>query len=115
MLTPLKRPGSRSSGAEKTDAEKGGLIGRCLTLPAAALFGPAVAELNAVEQPVSERLAAVLRELQRRTTTNPIVATSPMDGSHSLLFRSDSSLALRCPKGAIHPITRSPRRRGRAA
>ena len=27
-----------------------------------------------------------------------------MDGSHSLLFRSDSSLALRCRKGAIHPI-----------
>jgi hypothetical protein len=26
-------------------------------------------ELNAVEQPVSERLAAVLKELQRRTTT----------------------------------------------
>src|SRR6516165_2895048 len=26
-----------------------------------------------------------------------------MDGSHSLLFRSDSSLALRCRKGAIHP------------
>src|SRR5262245_15163343 len=36
-----------------------------------------------------------------------------MDGSHSLLFRSDSSLALRCRKGAIHPITRSPRRRDR--
>src|SRR6516165_7483622 len=34
-----------------------------------------------------------------------------MDGSHSLLFRSDSSLALRCRKGAIHPIIRSPRRR----
>jgi hypothetical protein len=28
----------------------------------------------------------------------------PMDGSHSLLIRSDSSLALRCRKGAIHPI-----------
>jgi hypothetical protein len=27
------------------------------------------AELDAVDQPVSERLAAVLRELQRRTTT----------------------------------------------
>jgi hypothetical protein len=27
------------------------------------------AELDTVEQPVSERLAAVLRELQRRTTT----------------------------------------------
>src|SRR5262245_65977530 len=26
-----------------------------------------------------------------------------MDGSQSLLFRSDSSLALRCRKGAIHP------------
>src|SRR6516165_12569058 len=38
-----------------------------------------------------------------------------MDGSHSLLFRSDSSLALRCRKGAIHPIIQSPRRRGRAA
>src|SRR6516164_10772541 len=37
-----------------------------------------------------------------------------MDGSHSLLFRSDSSLALRCRKGAIHPIIQSPRRRGRA-
>jgi hypothetical protein len=34
-----------------------------------------------------------------------------MDGSHSLLFRSDSSLALRCRKGAIHPIIQSPRRR----
>src|SRR6516225_2435209 len=33
-----------------------------------------------------------------------------MDGSHSLLFRSDSSLALRCRKGAIHPIIQSPRR-----
>src|SRR6516162_140503 len=32
-----------------------------------------------------------------------------MDGSHSLLFRSDSSLALRCRKGAIHPIIQSPR------
>src|SRR5262249_58551992 len=42
--------------------------------------------------------------------SNPIVVTSPMDGSHSLLFRSDSSLALRCRKGAIHPIIRSPRR-----
>src|SRR5262249_26823330 len=30
-----------------------------------------------------------------------------MDGSHSLLFRSDSSLALRCRKRAIHPIIRS--------
>jgi hypothetical protein len=29
-----------------------------------------------------------------------------MDGSHSLLIRSDSSLALRCRKGAIHPIIR---------
>src|SRR5262245_28646967 len=38
-----------------------------------------------------------------------------MDGSRSLLIRSDSSLALRCRKGAIHPIIRSPRRRGRAA
>src|SRR5262249_1597755 len=27
----------------------------------------------------------------------------------SLLFRSDSSLALRCRKGAIHPIIQSPR------
>src|SRR5262245_35193035 len=35
-----------------------------------------------------------------------------MDGSHSLLIRLDSSLALRCRKGAIHPIIRSPRRRG---
>src|SRR5262249_16686966 len=35
-----------------------------------------------------------------------------MDGSHSLL--SDSSLALRCRNGAIHPIIRSPRRAGRA-
>jgi hypothetical protein len=26
--------------------------------------------------------------------SNPIVVTSPMDGSHSLLIRSDSSLAL---------------------
>src|SRR5262252_8711924 len=34
-----------------------------------------------------------------------------MDGSHSLLIRSDSSLALRCRKGAIHPIIQSPRRR----
>src|SRR5215831_7517826 len=34
-----------------------------------------------------------------------------MDGSHSLLFRSDSSLALRCRKGAIHPIIRSPAER----
>jgi len=40
--------------------------------------------------------------------SNPIVVTSPMDGSHSLLFRSDSSLALRCCKGAIHPIIRAP-------
>src|SRR5262249_35843643 len=38
-----------------------------------------------------------------------------MDGSRSLLIRSDSSLALRCRKGAIHPITRSPRRRAQAA
>jgi hypothetical protein len=38
-----------------------------------------------------------------------------MDGSHSLLIRSDSSLALRGRKGAIHPIIRSPRRHGRAA
>jgi hypothetical protein len=45
--------------------------------------------------------------------SNPIVVTSPMDGSHSLLIRSDSSLALRCRKGAIHPIIRSPRRRRR--
>src|SRR5436190_11641399 len=30
-----------------------------------------------------------------------------MEGSHSLLIRSDSSLALRCRKGAIHPIIRS--------
>src|SRR5262245_45673513 len=37
-----------------------------------------------------------------------------MDGSHSLLIRSDSSLALRCRKGAMHPIIQSPRRRGRA-
>src|SRR5215467_9357085 len=43
--------------------------------------------------------------------SNPIVVTSPMDGSHSLLIRSDSSLALRCRKGAIHPIIRSPHRR----
>jgi hypothetical protein len=35
-----------------------------------------------------------------------------MDGSHSLLIRSDSSLALRCRNGAIHPIIRSPRQRG---
>jgi hypothetical protein len=35
-----------------------------------------------------------------------------MDGSHSLLIRSDSSLALRCRKGAIHPIIRSARLRG---
>src|SRR5262245_51975614 len=35
-----------------------------------------------------------------------------MDGCRSLLIRSDSSLALRCRKGAIHPIIRSPRRRG---
>src|SRR5262249_50359360 len=27
-----------------------------------------------------------------------------MDGSNSLLIRTDSSLALRCRKGAIHPI-----------
>ena len=47
--------------------------------------------------------------------SNELVWRSPMDGSHSLLFRSDSSLALRCRKGAIHPITRSPRRRSRAA
>jgi len=35
-----------------------------------------------------------------------------MDGSHSLLFRSDSSLALRCRKGAIHPIIQLARQRG---
>src|SRR5215813_903083 len=39
---------------------------------------------------------------------------SNLAGSNSLLIRTDSSLALRCRKGAIHPITRSPRRRGRA-
>src|SRR5262249_8562276 len=38
-----------------------------------------------------------------------------MDGSHSLLFRSDSSLALRCRKGAIHPIIQSSHHQRRAA
>src|SRR5499427_6045407 len=33
-----------------------------------------------------------------------------MDGSHLLLIRSDSSLALRCRKGAIHPIIQSAHR-----
>ena len=36
-----------------------------------------------------------------RASSDP--TTSPMDGSHSLLFRSDSSLALRCPRGPSTP------------
>src|SRR5262249_14718188 len=44
-------------------------------------------------------------EISRRSSPNVFKwLTSPMDGSHSLLIRLDSSLALRCRKGAIHPI-----------
>src|SRR5262252_6699595 len=37
-----------------------------------------------------------------------------MDGSLFLVIRQNTSLARRCRKGAIHPITRSPRPRARA-
>jgi hypothetical protein len=38
-------------------------------MPWLLAIGRTLRELDTVEQPVSERLAAVLKELQRRTTT----------------------------------------------
>jgi hypothetical protein len=44
----------------------------------------------------------------------PIVVISLMGGSLFLVIRQNTSLARRCRKGAIHHITRSPRRRAQA-
>jgi hypothetical protein len=59
-----------------------------------------------IEHPIAASKLAIFGE----SLSQVLEETSPMDGSHSLLFRPDSSLALRCRKGAIHPIIRSPRR-----
>jgi putative ABC transport system substrate-binding protein len=122
LVASLNRPGGNVTGITFVGASLGGK-----RLELARELVPNVRVIALMTNPSSPDALEELRDVQNAakaigqellvvpaTSDNPIVVTSPMDGSHSLLIRLDSSLALRCRKGAIHPIIRSPRRRGPA-